>query len=142
MQDVVDVVATWALSLADEAMLMSMIYDEPRGGWCGRARKERADCGTIEGYRQHLYYKESTEGCGCREANAERKAEQRELRQGVYPRRTKPAPECGTSAAYEQHRYYGEYPIDDACAAAHSADVSKNDKIRRQQGRFKKTKPR
>lgn len=138
--DVSDVLARNARGDADLAMLMSMIYDEPRGGWCGRARRERADCGTIEGYQQHLYYKESTEGCGCREANARRKAEQREQRRGVSPRRTKPAPECGTSAAYEQHRYYGEYPIDEACAAAHSADVAKNDKIRRQQGRFKKTR--
>lgn len=126
LADATDVVASHAYSVADEAMLLAMLYDPPVGKKRGgRPRGERAKCGTNRGYGQHLYYGERT--CdACRAAHTERSR-----KRGRSPDlNDKPRAKCGTNKAYHQHQRRREQTCD-ACKAAHAAYESKAAKRRR-----------
>lgn len=110
-----DALARWTDSPAVLADLSAMLYDPPRDGWtqAGRPRGERAKCGTVKAYKQHLYYGESTD-VACRRANADRVAQQKRAKLG--DRLPKPF-KCGTMRGYKHHLEIGEVTCD-RCRAA------------------------
>lgn len=114
-----DMIYRSATSVADLAMLMSMMFDvdtdpEP---------KQQNDCGTPAAWRRH-YRRGETIDEACRQTALAESKDQREKRKQTPPVRRKPPPDCGTVQAYDQHRYYREYPIDEACRSANADRVA------------------
>ena len=120
--DAADVVARYARGPADLAALLAMLYDEPTRPRAGRPPGPRKPCGTIQAYHQHINRGESTEGCGCRDANNAYRAGRVRKAADLTQARTRRRNDCGTNKGYHRHLYWGETTCG-ACRAAHAEQV-------------------
>ena len=116
LDHVLRVMAGYAQSADDLRQLRSMLFEPSKPSRpAGRPPGPRPDCGTIEAYRQHLYWHEPTDDA-CKAANAARVAD--------WKQEQKPEPECGTIQGYKHHLKMGE-PTCPACRRENTARVKR-----------------